>query len=277
MDYILDFLKERGPVILTAVIIVAVGLLLVKLTLNVVSRILERSKVGQTGHKFILTLLRVLLVALVAIIALSMLGVDMTSVVAMLSVAGLAVSLAVQNSLANVAGGLILLVTKPFLVGEYVDINGLSGTVTAINVLQTELVTYDNKAIVIPNGDVSAAKLTNFSRMEKRLVDLTVPISYDEDLDRVKPVLFGLITADSRILRDPAPAVRLKEFGASSVNLAVRMWVPTPDYWDVYFAMQENIKRAFDQNGIVIPFNQLDVHIRPSGEAGGQACGTDAS
>lgn len=262
MDYIVNFLKEKGPAIVTAVIIVALGLLLIKLTLNVVSRMLERSKVGQTGHKFILTLLRVLLVALVVVIALSMLGVDMTSVVAMLSVAGLAVSLAVQNSLANVAGGLILLVTKPFLVGEYVDINGLSGTVTAINVLQTELVTYDNKAIVIPNGDVSAAKLTNFSRMENRLIDLTIPIAYDADLDRVRSLLLELIASDSRVLQDPAPVVWLKEFGASSVNLTVRMWVVTSEYWNVYFAMQENIKRTFDQNGIVIPFNQLDVHIQ---------------
>lgn len=261
MDVIIKFLQEKGPMILTVLVIVVVGLILVKLVAKLIERALDKSRLDKTGHKFILALVRVALLAVVLITALSMLGVNITSMIAVFGVVGLAISLAVQDSLGNVAGGFILLFAKPFKVGDYVELDGLSGTVAQINILQTELKTYDNKAVFIPNRQVSAAKITNYSKQETRLLDLPYSIAYREDFERVKGVFAGVFAAQEQLLTDPAPCVRIKTYASSSVDLSVRAWVKTEDYWDVYFAMQEAVKRAFDENGISMPFPQLDVHL----------------
>lgn len=260
-EHFTEFWDLHGASILTAVIIVAVGLLLSKIVMRIVRRALQKSTLDKTGYKFILTLLRIVLVAVVIMIALSQLGVDMTSMVAVLSVVGLALSLAVQDCLANVASGFILLFTKPFHVGDFIDADGLTGTVSAINLVHTELVTYDNKVITIPNGQMSSAKLTNYSRLENRMIDLALSIPYDQDIDPVRELLLQVFRADERILPDPAPVVYVREFAASSVDLSARVWVKTSEYSSVLFATREAVKKAFDENGIAIPFPQLDVHL----------------
>lgn len=268
-DQLLSYLEEKWPALLGFVIVLAVGLLLVKLLMSLTKKAISRSRLDPTCHKFVLSLTKITLYLLVGIIAVSQLGVDTSSIVTVLGVGGLAVSLAVKDSLANVAGGFIVLFTKPFKVGDFVELDGVSGTVTQINILQTKLLTFDNKAVFIPNGQISDAKITNYSAEEKRLLVQTYSISYDESFERVKAMLDGLLEREELVLAEPAPVVRVAEYAASSVNIALRIWVKTEDYWNLHYKLMEDVKTLFDKNGVSIPYNQLDVHIQgQSGQAG---------
>lgn len=258
----IDFLKNIAPDILVAVIIIVIGIILSRLLVRIFNRVLSKSHVEPTAYKFLGAILKVVLYILTFIIALSMLGVDMTSLVALLSVVGLAVSLSVQNSLSNLAGGIMILFSKPFVIGDFVEVDGMSGTVASVSILQTSLTTPDNKVIYIPNGQISAGKITNFSAQNKRRLDLTFSISYNDDFENAKKIISDVIAANSEhIINDPPPFVRVGALSAHSVDIICRVWVKPDFYWNLNFDLIEGVKTAFDKAGISIPFNQLDVHI----------------
>jgi small conductance mechanosensitive channel len=199
--------------------------------------------------------------AFVIIAALGQLGVQTASLVAVLGAAGLAVGLALQGSLANFAAGLLLIIFKPFKVGDFIEGGGVSGVVEEVGIFTTMMNSPDNKKLVVPNAKMTSDNIVNYTAKQVRRVDLVAGVSYRDDLDKVKRVLGEILAADSRILKDPAPTVGVLALAESSVNLAVRPWVKTADYWDVFFATQESIKKRFDAEGISIPFPQQDVHL----------------
>lgn len=257
----LDHIETIAPKLLGAIIVLVVGIVIIKFLMNILKKAFAKSKLDPICHKFILSLLKITLYILLFIITLSMLDVPMTSLVALLSVAGLAVSLAVQGSLANLAGGFILLFTKPFKVGDFIELESVSGTVKHINILQTKLLTFDNKAIFIPNGQVSEAKIINFSSQDTRRLDLIFSISYQDDFKKAQALINKIIQNHELTLKNPTPIVRVCELSSSSVNIALKVWVQTEHYWDVNFDLLEMVKTAFDENNITIPFNQLDVNL----------------
>ena len=186
----------------------------------------------------------------------------MTSIITTIGAAGVAVALALQNSLSNVAGGFLILMNKPFVNGDFISTNGNEGTVEDISILSTKLLTVDNKVIYIPNSMISGNTLVNYSREEKRRVDLVFSIAYEEDFKEAVKIISGVIAEHKLILSDDAPFVRVSALSASSVDITVRVWTKTPDYWTVYFDLIEQVKSAFDQNGIEIPYSKLDVNLK---------------
>jgi len=192
---------------------------------------------------------------------LSMVGIQMTSFIAMLGAASLAVGLSLQGSLQNFAGGIIILILKPFRVGDFIDGQGHMGTVEDIQIFNTTLKTVDNKVITIPNGGLANSSITNFSKKETRRVDWTFGIAYGDSYQKARDIIQKLIDADSRIHKDPAPFIRLSSLGDNSVNIVVRVWLNAPDYWEVFFEMNEKVYDSFAKEGINIPFPQMDVHL----------------
>lgn len=262
MKHLLSVLENYLPKLITAVIILVVGLLLIKLVLRLLKKALQKSKIDVTMHKFIHTSCKIVLLILLMIIVLSTVGVEMTSIVALFSVLGLAVSLAVKDSLANAAGGIILLFSKPFELGDYVMVDGVEGNVAHINVLHTKINTVDNKAIYIPNGLISDGQIINYTREEKRRLDLDIPISYSDDFKLAEQLILKILEEHPLALnQEKEPIVRIGAFADSSVNIVVRVWVKNDDYWTLKYDLLEGIKEQFDQNGISIPFNQIDVHL----------------
>lgn len=258
-----SFFEKNGGTIVVALIIFVVGLILIKAIKTLLKKALKKSKhIDPICHRFIVSLTEILLYILLIIMTLSKLNVDMSSMVALLSVVSLSLGLAIQDSLSNVAGGFIVLFSKPFKVGDFVDLGGVSGTVRHINILQTKLLTPDNKAIYIPNGQVSAAKITNFSAEELRRLDLSLDIDYQDNAALAKSVISEVIAKHPLAKKEPAPTVRIGSFENSAVRIVVRVWVKNESYWDLNFDLIEQIKDGFDKNGISIPFNQLDVHIK---------------
>ncbi len=268
MKHLLSLLETYLPKLITAAIILAVGLLLIKILLKLLSKALKKSKIDVTMHKFIHTSCKIILLILLVIIILSTIGVEMTSIVALFSVLGLAVSLAVKDSLANAAGGIILLFSKPFELGDYVMVDGVEGSVAHINVLHTKINTVDNKAIYIPNGLISDGQIINYSREDKRRLDLDVPISYSDDFKLAEQLISKLLEEHPLALNEEKePIVRVGAFADSAVTIVVRVWVKNSDYWTLKYDLLEGIKEQFDQNGISIPFNQLDVHLLKNKDA----------
>lgn len=259
---IIDELKKQAPNILFAIVILIAGILISKLVVKLMAKGLEKSKIDLTFHDFAKSLVKILLYTLVFIIALSILGVPTTSIITVIGTAGLAIGLALQNSLSNLAGGFIILFFKPFKVGDYVETNGASGTVTQINILYTCLVTPDNTAIYIPNGQVSNNKAVNATMNPLRRLDMTFPISYSDDFKVAIKAIEGVISEHPLALQDPEPFVRVCEYGCSSINIVARVWVNTADYWTLHFDMLEQVKLAFDKNNISIPSNPLNLTIR---------------
>ena len=190
-----------------------------------------------------------------------MLGVQMTSFVAILGAAGLAVGMALSGMLSNFAGGVMILIFKPFKAGDFIEAQGHMGTVSEIQIFNTILLTPDNKTIIIPNGGLSTGSMTNFSTEPQRRVDMTFGIGYGDDTAKAREVMMGLINADDRILKDPEPFVAVSELADSSVNFVVRVWCNAADYWGIYFDMQEKIYNTFNTEGLNIPFPQMDVHV----------------
>lgn len=260
-DQAVGLLLEYGPNVILAIITLFIGLWVIKLLSKGFRKAMERAQVEESLKKFLLSLVGIVLKVLLVISVVSMLGVQMTSFIAILGAAGLAVGLALQGSLANFAGGVLLLLFKPFKVGDFIDAQGFMGTVHAIQVFNTILKTPDNKTIFIPNGNLSNDSITNFTTEDKRRVEWTFGIGYSDDLKKAKDILSNLVKEDNRILSEPAPMVALSELGDSSVNFVVRVWVNSADYWGVYFDMLEKVKLTFDAQGISIPFPQRDVHV----------------
>lgn len=254
----IDLYKVFSTVLLTVLCIVAV-----KVLLHLLDRFLEKGKVEKTLHAFIRTGVRILLVFIAVLIVASQLGFNVTSLVALLGVAGLAVSLAIQSSLSNLAGGIQILVSKPFKVGDFIDAAGISGTVLEINMIHTKLRTPDSKVIFVPNSDLSAARLTNFSAEETRRVDIVCSASYDADPQKVLAVLREMVASHPKVLTDPEPFVRLSGYQDSYIEYTIRVWANNEDYWDLYFDLLEQIKPRFDAAGIEITYPHLNVHMIP--------------
>lgn len=247
--------------VLSVCALILVCLIVIRIVMKLVNRLLERGKIEQSLHAFIRTGTKILLGCLAALIVADALGINVTSLIAVLSVAGLAVSLAVQSTLSNLAGGLQLLTTKPFKVGDYVDAGETSGTVQEIGMVHTKLLTPDNKLIYIPNSDVAAAKITNYSAQERRRVDLVFSASYDAAPGQVKAALVELIAAHPLALKDPEPFVCLSAYQDSCVEYTVRVWVENRDYWTVYFDLLEGAKQAFADRDIEMTYPHMNVHL----------------
>lgn len=256
-----DALVSFLPTVATAVIIYIIGKIVSKILLKVIDKAMGRSRIDETAQGFLKSLLGIIFSAFVIVITLSTLGIPMTSIITTIGAAGVAVALALQNSLSNVAGGFLILLTKPFVKGDYINTNGNEGTVEDISILSTKMLTVDNKVIYIPNSMISGNTLINYSREEKRRVDLKFSISYEENFRKAIKLINGVIASHKLILTSDAPFVRVSELSASSVDITVRVWAKNADYWTVYFDLIEQVKSEFDKNNIEIPYQKLDVNI----------------
>ena len=257
MEVVTDF----GPKLLLALVILYVGFKIAKWISNTAEKAMKKYHIDISLRKFLSSLISIGLKVLVLISVASTLGIETTSFVAILGAAGLAVGLALQGSLSNLAGGVLIIFFKPFKVGDHIEAQGHTGDVESIQIFATVLTTKDNKTIVIPNGDLSNSSIVNYTNQKIRRVDMTFGIGYNDDIKKAKNILYKLMKDDKRVLTHPEPFVGLSELGDSSVNFAVRPWTKTEDYWGVYFDMNEKVKAAFDAEGISIPFPQRDIHL----------------
>lgn len=256
-----QWLIPYGGKLLIAVVIYFVGKRLARWLSRLVGKAAYRSSKDEMLQSFVASITYFLFLLVVIIAALSQLGINTSSLVALIGAAGLAVGLALQNSLQNFAAGVMILLFKPFRKGDYIEAGGIAGTVEQMGILVLELRTPDNKTILVPNGKVFADSITNYSINETRRVDFIFDIAYDSDIAEAKAIVKACMAADERILADPEPLIGVGALAASSVQLFVRPWVNTADYWAVHYDLTESVKLAFDEAGIEIPFNQLDVHL----------------
>ena len=252
---------EYGPVLLGAIVVWIIGSWIIKILSNSIAKLMDKRGVEATLKPFLKTLVSSLLKVMLIISVLGMLGIEMTSFIAVLGAAGLAVGLALSGTLQNFAGGVMILLFKPFKTGDVIEAQGFIGSVKEIQIFNTILKTPDNKTIIIPNGGLSTSVMTNFSTEEKRRVDWTIGIGYGDDVEKAKLVIKQLCDADIRILKDPAVFIAVSELADSSVNFTVRAWVNAADFWGVYFEMNENVYKTFGQEGLNIPYPQMDVHL----------------
>ena len=257
---LLDWGIEVGKDLLGAIIIYIVGRFIIKQIGRLLSRILEKRKLEISVQTFLKSLVSILLNLILAFAIVSRLGVETTSFAALLASAGVAIGMALSGNLSNFAGGLIILVFKPFKVGDYIESPNASGTVREIQIFHTILVTVDNKAIYVPNGSLSSNAITNYNKQETRRAEWVFGVEYGEDFEKVREVLQRIIDADDRILKDPAPMIALGALSASSVDIKVRVWTKSADYWNVYFDMNKIVYDTFNKEGIGFPFPQLTVH-----------------
>lgn len=260
LSKLLDWGIEVGKNLLGAIIIYIVGRFIIKQLGRLLARILEKRKLEISVQTFLRSLVSILLNLILAFAIVSRLGVETTSFAALLASAGVAIGMALSGNLSNFAGGLIILVFKPFKVGDYIEGQNANGTVREIQIFHTILTTVDNKVIYVPNGALSSNAITNYSKQETRRAEWVFGVEYGEDFEKVKAVLQRIIDADPRILKDPAPMIALGALSASSVDIKVRAWAKTADYWDVYFDMNKIVYDTFNKEGIGFPFPQLTVH-----------------
>ncbi len=259
--YLDEFIIPFGINIAMAIVIYIVGKIVVNILVNVFGKLMAKSKYDDMLIDFLKAIVRAVLMLFVIIAALDQLGVDTTSLAAILAAAGLAIGLSLQGSLSNFAAGVMLLVFRPFKAGDFVDAGGASGTVKSISIFTTLMVTPDNKEIIVPNGAIYSGNIVNYSAKDTRRVDMVFGIGYDDDLKKAKSILEEMVKADDRILQDPAPQVAVAELGDSSVNFVVRPWAASGDFWGLKFDFTEAVKLRFDAEGISIPYPQMDVHV----------------
>ncbi len=256
-----DIIAMYGLNIIAALAIFIVGKFVAGIVRKLICKIMQKRDLDATLTGFVSSIVYAALVAFIVIAALSKLGIQTASFVAILGAAGLAIGLALQGSLSNFASGVLIIIFKPFKEGDYVSAGGCEGFVEAVGIFTTSILTVDNKLIIVPNSKIMGDTITNYSAQETRRVDLVAGVGYDEDIDRVKGILLKILADDARILSDPAPFVGLLEMADSSLNFTVRAWVKSGDYWNVFFDTNEKIKKAFDAENITIPYPQLDVHM----------------
>lgn len=261
-EAIAAYARSWGINLVFAVLIFIVGRWVVKGAVAVARRVLGRAGMDEMLSHFVLSILHGVLLLVITIAALNQLGVDTTSLVALIGAAGLAIGLSLQDSLKNFAAGVMLIVFRPFKAGDFVEAGGTTGVVEKINIFSSTFRTPDNREIVVPNGAIYAGVITNYSARETRRIDLLVGISYDDDIRQAKAVAEAVLAADERVLADPEPVVAVASLGDSSVNLHIRPWVKTADYFMAMCELTEKIKIAFDENGISIPYPQTDLHVR---------------
>ena len=262
MNSLIEIGSSIGISLLLALVILIIGRQLVKLVLRLITVALEKSNVEDTVRIFVTNLLNTLLMILVFIAAINQLGIETTSIIAVLGAAGLAIGLALQGSLANFAAGILIVIYRPYKVGDYIEAGNHAGTVKDIQIFSTVLKTPDNKIVVVPNGSIMNGSIVNYSDQDTRRVDLIISCSYEDDIDKVRSVLEDILKKEKRILKDPKPQIAVAELADSSVNFIFRPWVKRTDYLPVYYSLLEEVKKRFDKEGISIPYPQSDVHIR---------------
>ena len=261
-----EWIALYGLKLVAAILILIIGRFAAKGIRVLIRRALQKSRIDDTLVSFVSSLCYVGIMAFVIIAALGQIGVQTASFVAVLAAAGLAVGLALQGSLSNFAAGVLMILFKPFKVGDFIEGGSVTGVVEEIGIFTTELKSPDNKKIIVPNAKMTSDNIVNYTAKDVRRVDIVAGVSYGDDIDKVRKVLEEVLAKDDRILKDPAPTIGVLELADSSVNFAVRPWVKTTDYWNVFFATQENIKKQFDAAGITIPFPQQDVHLHKVNE-----------
>lgn len=252
---------SAGKHIIAAVVIFIVGRFLIKLINRLVASILQRRHIEISVQTFLSSLVNIILTILLIITVIGALGVNTTSFAALIASAGVAIGMALSGNLQNFAGGLIILLFKPYRVGDFIDVCGVQGTVSAVQIFHTILLTPDNRAVYLPNGSTSSSTITNYSREDKRRIEWTFGIDYGEDVGRARTAILSVITADARILPDPAPFVAVGGLSDSSVDIIVRVWVPTEEYWNVYFDMHQRVYETFNEQKINFPYPQQTVHL----------------
>ncbi len=263
----LSLVQEFGMRILLAAVIFFVGRWLAKLVTRMVKRAMMKGDVEETLLTFLGNLVYYVLLAAVVIATINQLGIQTTSLLAVLGAAGLAVGLALQGSLSNFAAGVMIVGFRPYRVGDFIEAGGVAGVVEQVQIFTTVMRTGDNKKIIVPNSQIMAGEITNYSANPTRRVDLVAGCGYGDDIDKVRKLLEDICASDERILEDPAPTIAVSELADSSVNFVVRPWVNSADYWGVYFDVTEQIKKRFDAEGIAIPYPQRDVHVYRHGES----------
>jgi small conductance mechanosensitive channel len=266
-DKIASLIESYALPLVWAVIIFIVGRFCAGLVSGLVAKMMIKAKVETTLVKFCQSLTYIAIMAFVILAALDKLGIETVSFAAIIAAAGLAVGLSLQGTLGNFAAGVMLLLFRPFKVGDFIEAGGTAGVVEEIHLFSTKLKTGDNKLVIVPNGQIISGTITNYSAKETRRIDLVIGVGYSDDLKKVRAVLEDVLAKEERVLSDPAPTIGLLELGESSINFAVRPWVKTADYWPALFALQENIKLRFDEEDISIPFPQRDVHLFNSNAA----------
>jgi small conductance mechanosensitive channel len=252
---------DLGIKVATALTIFLVGKFIVRLVVSGISKVMQKQAIDKTLETFICNLVKTVLMVVVVIAAIGAIGVETTSFIAIFGAAGLAVGLALQGSLSNFASGVLIVLFRPYQVGDWIEAAGISGSVEQVQILTTILKTGDNKQIIVPNSQIMDSIITNYSANDTRRIDMVVGVSYGDDIDKVRKTLEELLAAEDRILPDPAPTIAVSALADSSVNFVVRPWVNTSDYWGVMFDMTEAIKKRFDKEGISFPFPQQDVHL----------------
>jgi small conductance mechanosensitive channel len=260
-DIIAAQLIVYGPKVLLAIVVLVIGLWLIKLFNNGFIRLMSRRNIDVTLRPFLQSLISLILKILLIISVAAMVGIETTSFIAMIGAAGLAIGLALQGSLANFAGGILILLFKPFTVGDVIEAQGYIGKVKEIQIFYTILNTGDNKTIIIPNGKLSNDSLTNFTKEANRRVDMEFSISYSDNIDKARQIIREIINSDERIFHDPEPFLVVSKLADNAVIITVRVWSSGADYWNIFFSMQEKVKKAFDTAGISIPFPQRQIHV----------------
>ncbi|MBN2816306.1 MAG: mechanosensitive ion channel [Campylobacterales bacterium] len=260
-DMAMMYVSEYGLKILASIVIFIIGKWVVNKLTKVVKKMMEKANIDKTLVEFAESLVYFTLMLMVVLASLNAIGINTTSFIAIFGAASLAIGLALQGSLANVGAAVLIIIFRPFKVGDFVEAGGATGTVEDVNLFSTIIAPLDNRTIIVPNGKIVAGNITNYSKKEQRRVDHVFGIGYDDDLKLAKDILMDMMMSDERVMKDPAPFVAVSELGDSSVNITTRAWVKTADYWDVYFGQIEHAKLAFDEKGISIPFPQMDVHL----------------
>lgn len=260
-NYYFDTATDWGVKLFFALLVFVIGRIIAKKMVAVFRKMLKKANIDDTLVSFLSNITYSALIVFVVISALGTLGVNTTSFAAVLAAAGLAVGLALQGSLSNFAAGVLIVIFRPFVKGDFVEAAGTSGSIEEVTIFTTTLKTPDNKVIIVPNGNITAGNIINYSREDTRRVDMVFGIGYSDDIKLAKEVLVNILQSNDKILKDPEPVVALSELADSSVNFICRPWVKKDDYWDVYWQTHEDVKREFDAKGISIPFPQRDVHI----------------
>ncbi len=255
------YLLQYAPKVLLAIVVLIIGLWLIRILNRATVSVMKKREIDLSLQTFLASLLGMTLKVLLIISVVSMVGVQMTSFIALLGAAGLAVGMALSGTLQNFAGGVMILIFKPFKVGDFIDAQSYMGVVKEILIFNTILTTPDNKTIILPNGPLSTGSMVNFSTQKTRRLDFVFGISYSDDIDQAKKVLKDIVDADTRFHTEPAPLIAVSELADSSVNILVRAWTNSEHYWDIYYEMFEKVKKSFDREGITIPFPQSELHI----------------
>ena len=269
-SHLIEMIQTRGVEfginVVTALAIFYFGRMLINVAVRGLRKVMQKQEVEKTLETFVCNLVRMGLLVIVAIAAIGALGVETTSFIAIFGAAGLAVGLALQGSLSNFAAGVLIVLFRPYRVGDFIEAAGINGVVEQVQILTTILRTGDNKRVIVPNGQIMDSIITNYSANETRRVDLVIGVSYSDDIDKVRQAIREVVAADERVLAEPETTIAVSQLADSSVNFVVRPWVKTPDYWPVLFGLTEAIKKRFDKDGISIPFPQQDVHLYHVGE-----------